>query len=105
MAGTWFQCPQNHRWIWYSNAGDVAKEIDHVLVDGHWGMIQNCRAHRSAEFLNIDHRLVVATMKLQLKSGRMVPSQPKLDVDKLKEEGVAEEFSNRLIGDLWGLGA
>jgi len=48
---------------------------------------------------------VVATMKLQLKSGRMVPSQPKLDVDKLKEEGVAEEFSNRLIGDLWGLGA
>ena len=24
--------PQVHRWTWYSNAGGVQKEIDHVLV-------------------------------------------------------------------------
>ena len=34
VAGSWFQRPQAHRWTWYSNAGNVAKEIDHVLVDG-----------------------------------------------------------------------
>ena len=28
----------------------------------------------------------------------MVPSQPRLDVGKLKDERVAEEFANRLIG-------
>ena len=78
------------------------KEIDHVLIDGHWRMIQNCRVHRSAKFLNTDHRLV-ATLKLQLKSGRMVPSQPRLDVGKLKDERVAEEFANRLSRDLGGL--
>ena len=39
-----------------------------------------------------------ATLKLQLKSGRMVPSQPRLDVGKLKDERVAEEFANRLSG-------
>ena len=35
----------------------------------------------------------------------MVPSQPKLDDGKLKEERVAEEFANRLSGDLGLLGA
>ena len=31
VADSWFQHSQAHRWTWYSNAGDVAKEIDHVL--------------------------------------------------------------------------
>ena len=74
-----------------------------MLLDGSWRMIQNRRVYRSAQFLNTDHRLIVATLKLHLKSGRMVPSQPRLDGGKLKEEWVAEEFANRLSGDLWGL--
>ena len=86
----------------------MAKEIDHVLVDGRWRMNQNCRVYRSAQFINNDHRVVVATLKLQLKSRRMVPSQPRLDIGKLKDERVAEEFANRLSGDLgvwvlWGV--
>ena len=55
----------------------------------------------------MDHRLV-AILQLLLKSGRMVPSQPWLDVGKLKDERVAEEFPNRLSGVwevwvLWGI--
>ena len=100
VAGSWFQHPQAHRWTWYSNAGGVAKEIDHVLVDYCWRIIQNCRVHESAQFLNTDHRLGGATLKLQLKSKRMVLFQPRLDVGKLKDERVAEEFANRLNGDL-----
>ena len=84
-AGSWFQPPQAHRWTWYSNAGNVTKEIDHVLIDGHWRMIQNCRVYRSAQFLNTDDMLVVATLKLQLKSGGMVPCQPRLDVGKFND--------------------
>ena len=76
VAGSWFQRPQAHRWTWYSNVGGEAKEIDHVLVDGRWRMIQNCRVYRSAQFLNTYHRLVVATLKLLLKSTRsMAPFQ------------------------------
>ena len=67
-------------------------------------MFHNCRVYWSAQFLNTDHRLVVATLKLQLKSWRMVPSQPGLDVGKLKEERLAEGFANRMSGDLGGLG-
>ena len=80
----------------------MAKDIEHVLDDGRWRMIQNCRVYQRAQFLNIDHRLVVATLKSQLKSGRMVPSQSWLDVGKLKDKRVAEEFANRLCGDsMW----
>ena len=105
VAGSWCQHPQAHRWTWYSSAGGVATEIDHVLVDGRWRVIQTCRVYWSAQFLNADHRLVVATLKLQLKSMRMEPSQPRLDVGKLNDERVTEEFVNRLSGDLGGLGA
>jgi len=38
----------------------------------------------------------VATLKLQLKSERMVPYQLKLDVGMLNDERVAEEFGNGL---------
>ena len=100
VAGSWFQRPQARCWTQYSNAGGAAKEIDHVLVDHRWSMIQICRVYRSAQFLNTDHRLVVATLKLQLKSQRMVPFKPRLDVGKLKDERAAEEFANKLSGDL-----
>ena len=86
VAGSWLQHPQDHRWTLFSNAGGVAKEIDHVLVECHWRMIQTCRVHRSAQFLNTTHRIGVANLKLQLISTRMVPSQPRLDVGKLKDE-------------------
>ena len=48
---------------------------------------------------------MVATLKVQLKSWRIVPSQPWMDVGKLKDKSVAEEFMNMLSGDLGGLGA
>ena len=75
-----------------------------MLNDGRRRMIQDCRVYRSAQFFNTDHRLVVATLKLQLKSRRLVPSQPRLDVGKLKDERLAEEFANRLNGNFRGLG-
>ena len=88
VAGSWFQHPEAQRWTWYSNACGVAKEIDHVLIDGRWRMIQNCRVYRSAQFLNTNHQFGVVTLKLQLKSTRMAPSQPRLDVCKRKDERV-----------------
>ena len=58
VTGSWVQCLQAQCWTWYSNAGGVAKENDHVLVHGHWRMIQNCRVHQSAQFLKTEQRLV-----------------------------------------------
>ena len=67
--------------------------------------MQNCRVYRNAQFLNTDYRLVVVTLKLHLTSRRLGPFQPSLDGGKLKDERVAEEFANRLSGDLGSVGA
>ena len=75
-----------------------------MLNDGRWRMTQNCRVYQIAQFLNNYQGLVVATLKLHLKSRRMVPSQPRLDCCKLMDERVPEEFANRLGGNLGGLG-
>ena len=53
---------------WYSNAGGVAKEIDHNLVSTRLRILQKCRIFRSAEFFATDHRLFGATLKLHVKS-------------------------------------
>ena len=113
MAGSWFQHPQAgyfQRWagLGISNAGSVAKDNDHVLVDGRWRMHLNCRIYWSAQFFNTDQSCYSKPVKLQLKSRRIVPSQPRLDVGKLKDGKVAEEFVNRLSGDMgvwvfWGI--
>ena len=68
IAGSWYQRPALHCWTWYSNAGGVAKEIDHILVSTRWKILQNCRVFRSAEFFATDHRLVVVSLKLHIKS-------------------------------------
>ena len=97
--------PTGSRWTWYTKASGVANEIDHLLIDGHWRIIHNCRVYQSAQLLNTDSSLVGATLRIQLKSRGMVPSQNRLDVGNLKDERVAEEFANRLSGYLLGLRA
>ena len=82
----------------------MAKEIDHVLVGSRWRLLQNCRVFRSAQFFSTDHRLVVATLRLQLRSAKKPASQPKLDVGRLKDPAVAAEFAGKLGERLGGLG-
>ena len=64
-----------------------------VLVGGRWRLVQNCRVFRSAEFAGTDHKLFVATLILRLKSRKMAPSnQGRLDVLRLRDESVAQEY-------------
>ncbi|MEL6802745.1 MAG: reverse transcriptase domain-containing protein, partial [Bacteroidota bacterium] len=94
IAGSWYQRPELHRWTWYSNAGGVAKEIDHILVSTRWRILQNCRVFRSAEFFATDHRLVVATLKLHVKS-RRIPrcNDTAFHLEKLKDPTCAHEYA------------
>ena len=94
IAGSWYQRPELHRWTWYSNAGGVAKEIDHILVSTRWRILQNCRVFRSAEFFATDHRLVIATLKLHVGSRRTPRSSyPVFHLGKLKDPTCAHEYA------------
>ena len=104
IAGSWFQRPDPWRWTWYSNTGKTVKEIDHVLVDGRWSLVQNCRVYRSAQFVNADHRLLIATLKLRLRTPRRATAgQVRLDVNRLRDPDVAQAYASKLetsLGEL-----
>ena len=94
IAGSWYQRPELHRWTWYSNAGGVAKEIDHILVSTRWRILQNCRVFRSAEFFGTDHRLVVATLKLHVRKRRISRcNHTVFHLEKLKDLACAHEYA------------
>ena len=106
IGGSWFQRPELHRWTWYSNAGGVAKEIDHILVSTRWRILQNCRVYRSAEFFATDHRLVVASLKLHVKSKKLSGcNQPVLHLEKLKDLECAQEYAVSVSNRFEVLGA
>jgi len=62
-----------HRYTWYSNDEQTAKEIDHVLVNTRWNVVQQCRVYRS---MNTDHRAVVATITIKLRTAQKKPLHP-----------------------------
>ena len=104
IAGSWFQRSDPRRWTWYSNDGVTRKEIDHVLVSGRWKLVQNCRVFGSAEFFGGDHRLLVATLKLRLRSPRRAAAgQARPDVSRLRDPVVAQEYASKLAENLEGL--
>ncbi|XP_069982160.1 uncharacterized protein [Penaeus vannamei] len=67
VHGEIFQRSDPHRWTWYRDAGNAAKEIDHILVSTR-KILQNCRVYRSTEFCDADRRLVVATLRVHFKT-------------------------------------
>ena len=94
IGGSWFQRREPRRLTWYSNAGGVAKEIDHILVSTRWRILQNCRAYRSAEFFATDHRLVVAKLRIHVRS-KKIPrcNSPRFHLEKLREPACAHEYA------------
>jgi len=58
IGRSWFQRKNIHRLSWFSNDKSTAKEIDHVLVNTRWSLLQNCRVYRSLEF-DSDHLAAV----------------------------------------------
>ena len=93
IAGSWSQRPGMLRWTWCSNSGGVRKKFDRVLVGGRWRLVQNCRVFRSAEFAGTDQTLLVATLKIRLKSRKIAPSSHvRLDVRRLRDESGARDY-------------
>ena len=103
VAGSCFQCPQAHRWTWYSNTGGVAKEIDHVLVDVRWRMTQNCRVYLSAQFLNTDYRLVVVTeVTTQIWENGTIPTYFQLLLEFVRGVCWPQHFTVLVWTGFWG---
>lgn len=94
-SGFWYQHSDlRHR---YSDVGNAAKEINHIVVGSCWKSLQNCRVYRNAEFCGTDHRFVVANLRVHFKTRSNNPRM--IHLDRLgEEEAISGRFT--VLGNL-----
>ena len=99
IGGTLFEHKDIHKYTWTSPDKTVKNQIDHFLIRRRWRTsLKDVRSYRSAD-VGSDHELLVATLKLKLRSNRSrqptkLPSN--FDVEKLRDKNVRRQFNIKL---------
>ena len=101
------QSKQNRIWTWESPGGTYHNQIDYILVSKNMiGSVQNSRSFPSADF-GSDHQLVMANVKLKLKTNRQQQGTRKMDIGKLSDPVIKrryqDAFDKKLHQHLTGL--
>ena len=92
IGGTLFKHKQLHKTTWVSPCGKYKRQIDHMAISKrHRSSLLDVRAKRGAD-IGSDHQLVVAKLRLKLKSQKKVQSgRDRYDVDLLRRDGSGKE--------------
>ena len=94
IAGSWYQRPALHHWTSYSNAGGLAKRSTISLLVLVGGSSRTAGFFWSAEFFVTDHRLLVASLKLHVKSRKPLNcNHTVFHLEKLKDLTCAQEYA------------
>ena len=94
VGGTLLAHKEIHKLTWISPNQRDKNQIDHLLISGNWRRsLQDVRFRRGAD-VSSDHHLVVAHVKLKLKTtGTSIRLLKRFDVSKLKDAGVRQQLS------------
>ena len=100
IGGSWFQRSISRRQSWYSKAGRVKKEINHILVSTRWRLMQNCRIYRSAKLFSTNAILVNATLRFRFRCCRGQGRRPHaFELERLQDQayksGLTIQIRNR----------
>ena len=92
IGGSLFQHKNIHKGTWRSPNGLTVNQIDHICYQRRWASsVKDVRTYRGAD-VGSDHYLVVATLKIKLKSSVNKKKHKILDIEKLKKETIQERF-------------
>ena len=93
VGGTLFRHKDIHKYTWESPDGITRNQIDHIAISRKWtASLKDVRTKRGAD-VNSDHVLLLAKVKLSLRAKKMKVERRKLDVKRLRDEKVRDEFS------------
>src|SRR5258706_200987 len=96
IGGSLFQHKDIHKGTWRSPNGQTVNQIDHICLSRRWASaMQDVRVYRGAD-VGSDHYLVVAEMKVKLKSLANKEVHKILDVEKFKIPEIQQQFNLEL---------
>src|SRR5579871_5514335 len=99
IGGTIFPHKNIHKLTWISPNGRSENQIDHFMINKRWQKsLLDVKVKRGAD-VGSDHHLIIALLRLKLKKGYMKNRTIKsirFNVDRLKEEKIATQFSVEL---------
>ena len=86
IGSTLFKHPDIYKLTWVSPNGCAINQIDHVMINGTWRRsLLDVVVQRGAD-INSDHYLIVASLRLKLRSARKKDSGPtRPDVSRLRD--------------------
>ena len=91
IAWSWFQKLNSFRWTWYSNECE-----DRDRPSGRGRLVQNSSFFLSTEFAGTDHKILVAALKIRIRSQRFALfKQVCLDVHCLRDGNVDQEYKSK----------
>ena len=93
IGGTLFPHPDVHKLTWCSPNRRDCNQIDHLMINGTWRRsLCDVRVRRGAD-VGSDHHLVVADLKIKLRSAGRKSAAPRgYDVERLQDPKVKNAF-------------
>lgn len=101
IANTRFQKRRGKLWTYLSDMNQRKSQIDFIICRRKWrNTVKNCEAYSSFQSIGSDHRVVIARVKLSLRTSRTpkrapVPDWSKLKTDTSLQERYSVEVKNR----------
>src|SRR6218665_1527154 len=96
MNTQFYQRKANRKWTWESPDGKTRNMIDFVLVNNGWkSSVTMCRTFTKLDVAS-DHNLVMAGIRVKLKTIHREKSGKKFDIERLDDNLVRREYSTLL---------
>ena len=101
IANTRFQKRKGKLWTYQSDMNQQRSQIDFIICRRKWrNTVKNCEAYSSFQSIGSDHRVVIAQIKLSLRTSKTpkrppTPEWSKLKADRNLQERYAVEVKNR----------
>ena len=97
MNTAFYQKKDSRKWTWESPDGRTKNRIDYIIVNNRWkSSVTTCRTHSGPDVAS-DHKLVMAGIRIKLKTARKQEKIKRFDVDKLEEPETKQRYKEELI--------